>query len=397
MRPDREIVLHLGLPKTGTTAIQNVFHAHRDMLLEREHVLYPSLSPNLTTPLCSMFQEDPRKHIVNKMAGISTAEEVATLRQKYLEALESEIPFHEWNTLLLSAEGVSNLTSGEITKLRDWGEQYAHRWTVLVCVRHPVAYVGSVIQQIMKGGDTLQQLYEKLPVPNFRGKISNAISVFGRENVRVFDFDTAVDTGGGIITTFAHLAGLTTQTGTFLEANAVYANESLSHDAVHILDSLNRQRPMFIDNVRASRRSGHELPYLSRIKGRRFDLPEMVKDEIRLSTRDDVAWLNRTFALDLYPDIADPAPGRTNGPRDHNDLDAAVVDSLAEIIGELVTESWFHRVLNQAKTANARGDRADALAKLKEAARLNPDAPEPKRLLRKLVGESSPEITANLE
>lgn len=383
MSSDRKIILHFGLPKTGTTTIQNVFHANRDFLLRQEGVLYPSLAPNLTTPLCTIFQDEPHQHIANKMAGLTTEEESAR-QKKYRDSLEAEISSHAWNTLLLSAEGVSNLSAREIADLRSWGEKYSLDWSVIVCVRHPIAYVRSVTQQLMKGGDTLQQLYEQPPLPNFRGKISNVISVFGQENVQVFDFDAAIKDCGGIVAAFADQVGLTAASRDFLASRAISENESLSLEAVHILDSLNRQFPMFADNARAPRRSGpgHELAYISRIEGQKFDIPHLVKENIRSWSREDVAWLNGTFGFDLYRDVTDFV-SHTESSREvpTEAWSETTIDNVAEIIGELVTESVFHRVLNGGKAALAQGNLDRAASMFQEAARLEPEASQPRELL----------------
>ncbi|MPZ53287.1 MAG: hypothetical protein GEU79_11245 [Acidimicrobiia bacterium] len=325
------------------------------------------------------------------MAGISTSEEIASLRKHYLEPLDLEISTTSWTTLLLSAEGVSNLTRVEISKIREWGEQYAKKWRVVVCVRHPLAYTRSVIQQIMKGGDTLQELYSDPPIPNFKGKLTNAIDVFGQDNLRIFDFDDASHTGGGITKVFSDMVGLSPDTGQFLEAHTESTNESLSSSAVHILDSLNRRRPMFLGSSRAPRRAGprHELHYLERIPGSTFDLPEAIKEKIRRATHDDVAWLNESFGLNLYPDLVS-APSSSF---DHDDSvdrqlthDRATIDSIAEIFGELVTRDVYHNQLNRGRAALEKGDLPLAEKCIKEATRLEPDEPEPKALLEKVVG-----------
>ena len=192
MSNGRRIILHIGLHKTGTTTIQNVLHANRDFLLRHEGVLYPSLDPNLSNALLHILEDDsrnrPRKLRSKKKAGF-TNEELAARREEFLNSLDAEISSSEWNTLLLSAEGLSHWSAPELAKLREWGEKYSSRWTILVCVRHPLDWSRSVVQQRLKAGNTLQQLYEKPPTPKYRAKISRAISVFGRENVRVFDFE----------------------------------------------------------------------------------------------------------------------------------------------------------------------------------------------------------------
>ncbi len=398
----RRIVLHIGLPKTGTSTIQNVLYTNREFLLAEEGVLYPFSVPNPNIPLGSIFRHDPEKQMVDKLAGL-TSEEMATRRKRYLRSLDAEISSHEWNTLLLSAELISTLTVPEIVKLREWGERYSPKWTVLVCVRHPVDWTRSVIQQLLKSGDTLQQLYEAIccsredqfPMPNYRDRISRAISVFGRENVRVYDFDAAVESDGGIVGAFARQVGLSASSGDFLASRAVRYNESLSLEGARILDSLNRQRPLFADGVRAPRRSGprHELAYIGRIKGQSFDVPGSVKEDIRLRSREDVAWLNETFGLELYRDVTDFAPHVQSHEEPVEALSDPAVESIAEIVGELVAESAFHRLLDSGKVALGRGDLERAARMLREAARLDPDAPQPKKLLKEVTAKQPGRFT----
>jgi hypothetical protein len=337
---DRRIILHIGLHKTGTTTIQNVLHANRDFLLRHEGALYPSLAPNLSNALLTIFGDDARKLKAGKMRGFTT-EELAARRKKHLNSLDAEISSSEWDTLLLSAEGVSHLSVPQIAMLREWGEKYSSKWIVLVCVRHPVDWSRSVIQQRLKGGDTLQQLYEEPPKPKYREKIFRAISVFGRENVRVFDFEAASASDGGIVGAFTEQAGLSATSRDFLASRAVRRyNESLSLEAARILDSLNRQRTKYVDNVRAPRRAGpgRELTYISRIKGRKFDVPDSVKESVRLRSREDVAWLNETFGLGLYRDLTTFAPHAQSHEEPMEALSDPAVDSIAEIFGELLEE-----------------------------------------------------------
>lgn len=386
MSGGRKIILHPGLHKTGTSTIQNVLHANRDFLLEQERVLYPSLASNLSTPLNMIFNDNPLKQLADKLPGL-TDEEIAIRRKNYLESLDTEVSSLEWNKLLLSAESVSNLSEAEIARLREWGEKYSSDWTVLVCVRHPVDWARSVVQQQLKGGATLQQLYENPPLPNFRGRVSRFVSIFGKENIRVFDFEAAAEGKGGIVGNFAVQAGLAASSGDFLASRTVHANESLSLEAVQLLDSLNRRHPTFVDGVRTERRAGpgRELPYIRRIEGRKFDVPDPVKENIRLRSHEDVAWLNETFGLDLYRDIVNFSSHREPHEKPVEAWDDSSVDTTAEIISELVAKNTFHLILNQGRAALTRNDLGRAEKMLREATRLDPDAPQPKKLLRQLM------------
>lgn len=385
MRGRRRIVLHPGFPKTGTSTIQHTLHANREFLLAEQKTLYPFMTVNSNGPLGTIFRKEPHKQMGNRMAGL-TNEEVEKRRIDYLDFLNSEVCSHEWDTLLLSAEVIINLSEAEIAKLREWGEEHSSKWTILLCVRHPVDWTRSVIQQMVRQGDSLADTYERPPLPMYRKRISPLISVFGRENVRVFDFDTAVRSKGSVVGEFARQAQLPWE---YLASRTTRTNESLSLEAVRILDSLNRQRPMFVDDVRASGRAGpeQEFAYLRRMGGREFDVPAPVKEDIRLQSREDVVWLNETFDLDLYRDIIDFAPRTEDHKEPVEALDDSVVDGIAEIFGELVTETAFHRILNGVRGALRRDDLERAEKMLREAARLNPDAPQPKSLLRQVAAK----------
>jgi hypothetical protein len=330
------------------------------------------------------------------MAGL-TDKEVEERRKGYLDSLDEEISSSEWETLLLSAEGISSLRESEVARLHEWGDRYASEWTVLVCVRHPVNWVPSVMQERLKQGETLQQLYENPPKPRYHQRISNSISVFGRENVRVFDFDSAAKSAGGIVGSFAEQAGLAEATRDFLSSRAVRANESLSLEAAHVLDSLNRQRPIFVDNVRAPHRAGpgHELSYIRRIEGQKFHVPDSIKDKIRSQSREDIEWLNETFVLDLYRDITEPA-ARTEGHESKAEgkeeepgeaLGGPTIDSIAEVFGELVTADVFRRALDRGRKALSQGNLERAEKIFQEAARLDPNAQQPKKLLEEVAAK----------
>nr|MDQ5827295.1 hypothetical protein [Chloroflexota bacterium] len=82
----------------------------------------------------------------------------------------------------------------------------------------------------------------------------------------------------------------------------------------------------------------HELTYISRIKGQKFDVPDPVKESVRLRSREDVTWLNETFELELYRDVTGFAPHTQSHEEPVGALSDPAVDSIAEIFGELLEE-----------------------------------------------------------
>lgn len=294
----RKLILHAGLPKTGTTTIQNAFWRVRDRLLATEGLLYPPPEPNHTNAICTMFLDDPMQHISNRMAARDGAIDLASLQGKYRAQIEEHLARSDWKRVLISAEGLSNLAANEIAKLRDWMASYVDEMEVVFWVREPVAYVTSVAQQLLKGGETLKAMQSNPLLPNFKGKISNAIKVFGRDAVRVRSFEEAVTDPKGITAYYARDVGLSPEGVMIAASAATFDNESLSAEAARMLDHLNGVRPIFGEG--SNRRSGHEVLHLQTVKGNKFALPEAMRQEIYASTRADVAWLNETFGLSLY-------------------------------------------------------------------------------------------------
>ena len=297
---NKRLVLHTGLPKTGTTSIQNTFFRCRKFLLRHHGTLYPELNENMTTPLATIFQENPADHITNKMNGIKGHEEIQKLQKQYLDAVEQEFAQKNWSTLIISAEGLSNHSADSLKSLLDWITSYVARWKVMIVIREPISYTGSVIQQHLKGGETLEELFTSPPLPSFRGRISNAMKAFGSGNLDVYRFEDAVSTSIGVVGTFAKHAGLPDSAISHLNEAAVVQNESLSLKAALILDSLNRHRPFFKNGERSKQRHGRELIYLEQIKGQKFDIPLEVKDRIAQACGDDIEWLHQTRKIEPY-------------------------------------------------------------------------------------------------
>jgi len=172
----RRIFIHAGLPKTSTTAIQSALSVNRDKLLS-EHILYPSISDNHTTPLCTMFLEDPSNLISNKIAGYDTKQKCQPQRQHYKKQLIQDIKSKPWQTLLFSAEGLSNMAVPDLMKLKSWCETLSTDIKINIWIRDPVSYTTSVMQQLLKGGDILEDLFKDPPLPNYQGP-SRTLSVF---------------------------------------------------------------------------------------------------------------------------------------------------------------------------------------------------------------------------
>jgi hypothetical protein len=327
-------ILHIGLPKTATTSCQEALFANREMLLKRHGLFYPPMAASHNSMLVVMFMDDPRSHVTVKSRGITTPEAAERLRRRYVENMEASIAGAGWETLVLSSEGLSNLPAKSLAKLRDWLHRFTEDWTVLLWSRHPVSYTTSNVQQLIKGGDTLERLLSAPPLPNIRRRASNAFEAFGRENLRLTAFEDARDEPGGAVAAFCRRLGLPEQTALEIGSAASPRNESMSMLATLLLSSLNRQRPRFVGGRMNPDRRPNEVRIFQRIEGEKFRLSPDAENDVRHRSRADVRWMNETFGtrhyLDIFSDAAEPS-AEAGGA-----YPAELVDSLSLLLSNLI-------------------------------------------------------------
>lgn len=330
----KQAIVHLGMPKTATTSCQNALWRCRTALA-REGWLYPSVEANHTNALCTMFLPDPRQHITVRSRGITTEDAAEALRAEYFATLEAELAQPGWHTLILSAEGLSNLSEASLGALRDWLLGYVDHVKAFYWLRHPVSYSVSVMQQMLKGGETIEQMLTALPLTNYRGKLTNALAVFGRESTRISRFEDAVSHPKGPVFAFCQALGLPSDISHKAMSVARTENESMSLLAAHALDALNRRRPLFIDGAPNPKRHPAELAQFMRIRGPKFDLTAGQKQMIRTASRPEMEWLSQTFGQKFYPDIFSDAPfEETAAPP------SETADTLGLTISDLVLRRW---------------------------------------------------------
>lgn len=364
----KRLILHAGLPKTATTSVQNAIFSRRDILLSEAGYLYPGAEANHTNALCTAFLDDPRQHIANKVAGRTDLGQLAEMARSIRDAFAAEICEKQPETILFSAEGMSNLSNRELEKFRDWALDYAEQIDVLYVVRNPLRYSASVIQQHLKGGDVLEDMYEDPPLANFKGRISNAIAAFGRERISIRPFEDMIAHADGVAGYFLDSVGVSSGPAyeAIVEAQVV-ENESLSHEAALTLSSLNRLRPAFTNGQRSQRRTFNELGLIESIRGVKFYLPDEVRSKIAERSQVDVDWLKENFGLDIY-DNAMKVEAQESKPT----LSANSIDSIAILLSNLINDRHVNTLMQKAIMERNQGKRDNLKYLASEIRRISP-------------------------
>ena len=307
----RRIVLHPGFPKTGTTAVQQALFKTRHRLLHDHRVLYPGIDENHTKPLLAMFRADARVNL--RFEGMDPAE-LKAYAEKARWALESEILGQEWQTLVLSGEGLLSFSDKEWAAMVGWLGSLAPDAPVeiVVGIRDAAAWSASALQQTLKAGFPLDQLMAKPPRLTIRRKLEPLVAQFGAAAVTILDFDAAVNDGPGLLPAFVAATGMPNAVLPILSSVRTERNATFSQPAVEAIGA-EIARQMEKDPTRKPL-TQHQLHRFAQIKGPRFALPPEMRDSLRAEAAPDLVWLEQVF-----PDVEGPVRRLTRkaGTMDH--------------------------------------------------------------------------------
>ena len=232
-----DAIFHIGMHKTGSTAIQHVFSN-----LTMDHLRYAPTGRDLghrgfgTTNhsglLAAMFHEPAEDYHSFQRRGLSTAEvsEVRDTANRYFKEFA-----HGEGKCLFSAEYLSSVHGFNFEAFAEFAKSRFNQIQIIGYVRAPVSYMQSRLQQMLKAGRLPERMPEKLLnsrllEPEFRKAFQRFDSAFGKKNVTLKPFQPDHLIDGDVIADFANLIGYSG-----LLSPAKEANTSLSQAATGLL------------------------------------------------------------------------------------------------------------------------------------------------------------------
>lgn len=356
MTAKRQAILHIGHKKTGTTFIQNNFHANRAALLDAG-VLYPLPEPNHSYALSGLFHDD---HL----------EKAPSPRNRYVanptrarRELDAELGSADWHTMMLSAESLAGFSRGELQQLSDWLGQHVASVQIIFVVRDPVDWAVSVAQQHLKTRGDVDALLNEPEPPRWSKIIGRFREVFGASAVTVVEYEELAAVRERFAARFALAAGLSTDAAAIVESGSEAVNESLSMEAALMLGRFNARVPERQDGRRNPARSGIEPKAFAGLPGGKFDLPHATRLKAHAQSRADVAFLAQEFGITRYGyPASEVAPSRYT-----EELSRPFIDALADRFISFQAQAMANRLLWDAERLRSRGNDAAAAAALDNA------------------------------
>ena len=240
----RDLILHIGTSKTGSTSIQKVL-ARQRRALRAQGVFYPR-SPGgerhelLAVAACT----DPRRlkpanrplwHGMDPQARLDQfaaefAEEMAAIPGNVHRIVVSA---EQFSMLLLDRQGVQNL--------HDMLAPYADRFTVVAYLRRPDQHFASLYSEMLRWGDARRPDLLGMHVSrahdyDYAALLDRWASVFGADRVRPRLFERGVGKRFDVVDDFASVCGMTLAPASGEDARS--ANPSIVFTAQMVLVEL---------------------------------------------------------------------------------------------------------------------------------------------------------------
>lgn len=244
----QQVILHIGLHKTGTTAIQGAMRAYDD-----GETAYARLShDNHSFPVYTAFDARYQTYHPWQKLGYGP-EKIAALRRQYRDDITRELQRQDRHRLIFSGEDICILEDTGLRDFLDLIQAHCAKITVIVYVRDPLSFAASSFQQQVRGG--ARNLPKRFD-PFYKHRIEKFRNLVGQDNIILRAYAPETFPNRSIVADFCTVLGLDTG-----HVKNVFSNESLGAQGTRLLFAFNRENPCFAGD-----------PVLHRARERLIDL-----------------------------------------------------------------------------------------------------------------------------
>lgn len=326
----KSLVLHIGIPKTGSSALQ-VFWAQNRQALLSQSLDYFELG-DFTLGLRGKISSGNGAHLARSFLR-PQAEAYMPNRDQQLATLERKISESTCETGLLSSELFVFADNAGLAEFASWLDKRDISLQFFYFIRDQIQFLASTyIQQVKRHGCTetaeqyILRTYDKIPHIKYSKLYGRLAEIVTPERItcRIYDGDTSQH---GIVDIFLSSFGLDPQG---LKATDAAVNLSLDMNEIRIMLVLNKLKPrmvfsdMIVEN--AARRGRKTLDLADQLLSRE------TQDKItRYFAEDNAGFAHSYYGRDTLFESHAPASEVQHRP----DADPALTE-LVEVFGGLL-------------------------------------------------------------
>jgi len=286
----KNILLHVGTHKTGSTSIQQTFHNNREHLRKHD-IHFLDFGPN-HWHVYSAFMDDPWDWFEHRRMQ-RKKKEVDDMNSATLISLKEEILNSAANNIIISSEYLSQLSFCGITRMRDYLRDLGDVKVFYYC-RNIISWLSSDSQQCAKVGMKTKPTCYNVAIQRLIDFPKNYIKVFGPAQFYLIRFEDAVE--DGLCDTLLKIGGLPSLQD--MGICAVKVNESISSNATKAFFILNKVSPIF-----KNERSSHIVNVLKKMPGEKNIKITLTADEID-DHNNKCDNMKSQYGFQMYDDIS---------------------------------------------------------------------------------------------
>ncbi|MFV0514702.1 MAG: hypothetical protein ACK5MY_13915 [Jhaorihella sp.] len=320
-----KIIIHVGMPKTGSSSIQQTFAGLQHPELEYVDWI-PSGNHSALFVLLFHDLDKLSEYHGFKARGAAFIQTLPALRADWHARVSQQLARTGDKTVIFSAEAISRKdVEYARRRLRDFFAGWSDDISVIGYVRPPAGFAPSAFQQRLKGG-MIKNPCRGGVSPNYRRRFETFDRIFGRDAVNLREFSSDRLLGGDVVQDFAHQIGV----GPLAEDQNLRANESLSLEAVALLYAQRKLGQGFVAGFdRAHVANNSFVSGLATIGRRKFGFSQKLLAPLLEKGRDDIAWMEKRLghsfsepgaanpdAIDSLDDLVDIALGQFDAVQD---------------------------------------------------------------------------------
>jgi len=309
-RPAKDIVLHIGMAKSGSTAIQTALNGYRDGTTR-----YARLGRNHSVPMHTIFAAEPAQHKFHVRHGHDAAT-VAALREKHMTRLRRDLSTGP-PRLILSGEGMSQMDAPDVAAMKRGLDPWCCSYRIIAYLRDPAGFMASHYQQLLKFG----RCDFDITPPCYRAMFQAYVDLFEPGCIDWVRFDPAGFAQGSVVMDFAARLGLDHS-----RIDDVRANTSLSAEAAGLLLHWNLRGGAALGTPALVRARGLTVRQLAAWFPGRFGLTPDVTEQAL--DQDDLRWMEEQAGFALTARLVTDSEDGIGSQADLLDAGAGAATSL---------------------------------------------------------------------
>jgi hypothetical protein len=147
----KEIIIHVGFAKTGTSALQSFLHLNKERLLREFNVLYPG-HHEAHHHLQTMASQSPEKLLQVRREGIVSEDDAQRFADAYRSSLIEELRNSTAERVVFSTEYLSGSSHEEKARVFGFLREFSPNVRIIAYLRDPWSFaISHVLQNIRDG------------------------------------------------------------------------------------------------------------------------------------------------------------------------------------------------------------------------------------------------------